>query len=124
MPKALFNVRQSGPFIREWADGFCEQDKGLHLDAWLPAPRPEHGSFRADDVTQIKILQQLVLIAQHILAKVKLYGPGRVLEIDKRRLSHTATRHHPASKNERLGFSALTLLIFDNIQSGSCGNAV
>ena len=124
MPKALFNVRQSGPFIREWADGFCEHDKGLHLDAWFPAPRPEHGSFRADNVTQIEILQQFVLIAKHILAQVKLYGPGRVLKIDKRRLAHTATRHHPSSENERLRLSALTLFTLDNVQSGPCGNTV
>ncbi len=77
---APLDVLEAVPFLGERAQGLRQEGKGLHRDRELAGPRPEQLARDADEIAGVQVGEEPVLVAELVGARIKLDGPGVVLE--------------------------------------------
>lgn len=100
---SLLDVGESVEFFRQGTQRFAEESELVHFDRKLAGARRERFAGHADDVAEIKFLEDLEIIFPDLVAlNVNLHSAGRVFDIRENGFSHGAECRHAACDRDFL----------------------
>ena len=103
LPVARLHVHQPVPLLRQRPQRLAQHPEGPRLHRDLAHARPEHLPAHADPVPQVQVLENAVVLLQHVAAKHHLDAPGAVEQVRERRPTHAPERDYATRDRYRLG---------------------